>query len=539
MNNEKVVFVSNEILVDEIPAYAGGLGILSGGLISSARDTNFPLICISPVHKSGYVKHNIINGNVEFLPDPYEPGDYFRKIDKKFYIDLKNLRIYFWVWEYKLNENVCVYFIDSDVEENKEYLRRITDRLYIENTEEEKLLKRLLLGLGALKIAEELKIPVKKFHLNESHCGFLPLELYKKLKSVENVKKKIVFTTHTPLPHGHEKFDYKLVEKYYGIPKEIKLISPGMLNLTRILFKFSIYINGVSEKHWLILRREFPNTNFDYITNGVHTKWVEDELRVLYDKYIPNWFTEPKEFANAGIIDLNEMRNAKNEVKKKLIYLINTEGFYNKSFDESGVLISIRRRITGYKRNDILFRDVERIENLSRRYNLQILISGTCHPKDTEGKKILSRLVDLLSTLSHTKLALVLRNGKKYERLSVAGCDLFIHAPLPPLEACGTSWMRAGINAVPTLASKDGGVLECLIDNYNGWLFGRNLFRVLPEESYEISEFYGKLESILEIYKNDEERYLRICRNALKTIGSLFNTHRVLKEYIERAYEIK
>jgi starch phosphorylase len=538
MENEKIVFLSSEILIDEIPAYAGGLGILSGGILSAARDLNYPLVGITLVYKKGYVRHEIKGDNIEFLPDEYNPADYFRKIDKKFFIELRNgIRIWFTVWEYALSEEVCVYFIDSDVEENPEYLRRLTDRLYIESSTEEKLLKRLLLALGSLKIVEELQIPVKKFHLNESHCGFLAIELYKKLKNIEAVRQKVVFTTHTPLPHGHEKFDYRIVEKYYEIPYEIKILSPGILNLTRILLMLSGYHNAVSWKHWKLLKRDYPTTDFDYITNGVHTKWIAEPLRELYDKYIPGWFSAPEKFAFAGTIDLSQLKHAKSCAKKELMRVVNTEGVYNKSFDETGIIISVRRRITGYKRNDILFYDVERIEKLSKKFNLQILVSGVCHPQDIEGRKILQKLVDLLSVLQHTRLALLLRNGKKYERAAVSGCDLFVHAPLPPFEACGTSWMRAALNAVPTLASKDGGIIEAIIDSYNGWTFGENYFVPVSTHRAGVEEFYIKLEKILQLISENKEEYLTICRNALKTIGSIFNTHRVLKEYAKRAYE--
>ena len=534
---ERVVFVSNEILLGEIPAYAGGLGILSGGIVSSARDTAYPLLGITLVHDQGYVRHEIENREVKFLPDPYEPREFFTKIDRKFFIELKDFRIWFRVWEHKLSEEVSVFFIDSNVKENPEYLRRLTSRVYIEDTEEEKLLKRLLLGLGALKIVEELKIPCKKFHLNESHCGFLAMELLKKEREISRVRKKIVFTTHTPLPHGHEKFSYSLVERYYEIPEKVKVISPGVLDVSRVLFVLAGYKNAVSWKHWLLLKRYYPNIDFDYITNGVHTKWIEDEMRKLYDRFIPGWFAHPHRFAHAGVIDLEELGKAKENVKRKLIYLVNTQGYYNKSFDESGITLVARRRITGYKRNDIFFRDVERIESISRKYNLQILVSGVCHPKDVEGRKILQNLVELMSVLSHTKLALLLRNGKKYERACVAGGDLFVHASLPPFEACGTSWMRAALNAVPTLASKDGGVVEAVVHNYNGFLFGKNRFEAGGEEWEDVADFYEVLENVLSMFRNEREEYLRVCRNALKTIGALFNTNRVLREYIKRAYE--
>ncbi|HIQ49599.1 MAG TPA: alpha-glucan family phosphorylase [Nanoarchaeota archaeon] len=541
MQKEKIIFVSNEILIDEIPAYAGGLGILSGGIFSSARDINYPMIGVTFVYRKGYVKHKIENNEIKFLPDEYNPEEYFRKINKKFFIELKNLRIWFTVWEYKLSDEVKILFIDSNVPENPEPLRKLTDRLYIESSEEEKILKRLLLGLGTLELVEALGIKPKKFHLNESHCAFLAIELFKKLKNIDLLRKKLVFTTHTVLPHGHEKFDYALVERYYEIPKEIKILSPFMLNMSKILFNLAGFVNCVSWKHKEVMK-SFGNEVFsnlekiEVITNGVHTKWVAEPLRALYDKYIPGWFKNPEKFVYAGNINIKELAEAKQKAKKELISLINAEGYVNKDFNENYITLVLRRRITGYKRNDILFKDIEKIERLSKKYKLQVIVSGVCHPYDKEGKRILEYLKDVMSVLYYTKLALLLRNGKKYERACVSGGDLFIHTPIPPYEACGTSWMRAGINALPTLATRDGGVVECIIDNYNGWLFGKN--RINVNEAYEdLYEFYLKLEKILELITQKNKEYLRICINALKTIGSLFNTHRMLKEYISKAYE--
>lgn len=540
MVKEKVVFISNEILIDEIPAYAGGLGILSGGILSSARDIEYPMTGITFVYRDGYVRHEIENGEIKFLPDSYSPENYFRRIDKKFFIDLRHLRIWFTVWEYKLSEDVEVLFIDSNVPENPERIKRLTDRLYIESSEEEKILKRLLLGLASVKLVDALGIKAKKFHLNESHSGFAAIELMKKFKNMDLLRKKLVFTTHTPLPHGHEKFSYALIERFYEIPREIKIISPGMLNMSRVLFNISGFTNCVSWKHRKVMQKlwkDFPNIDkIKVITNGVHVKWVAEPLRKLYDEFLPGWFKNPEKFAYAGSIDIEKLSEAKYQAKKDLIYLVNTEAYLNKTFEENGIIVCSRRRITGYKRNDILFRDVEKIEKLSRKYNVQVIVSGVCHPDDIEGRKILNNLKDMLSVLEYTKLALLLRNGKIYERNCVSGSDLFLHTPIPPYEACGTSWMRAGLNAVPSLSTRDGSVVECIIDNYNGWLFGKN--RIDENEKYnDINEFYLKLEEVLETISSKREEYLRISLNALKTIGSLFNTTRMLKEYISRAYE--
>ena len=526
-----MAFISNEILIKEISGYAGGLGILSGGLLSSARDLGYPMLGITFVNKGGYVQHKIENGKVVDYEDPYDPDDYFRKLKRTFSIELKGKKIYFRLWEDKLSEDVKIYFIDTDVEDNDEFIKKLTYRLYVDGSEEQKILRRFLLALGTLKIIDSLTIPIKKFHLNESHCGFIALELYKRYLDEDKVREKIVFTTHTPLPHGHEKFPYSLVEKYYDVPSEIKEKFPNELNMSRILHYFSSYRNCVSWKHRETLRRQ-NFIGFDYITNGVHTKWVEEEMRNLYDRYIPGWFYNPKKFIDAGSIPLKELGKAKSETKEQLLNFINENAYLNKEFDKEGILVVIRRRITRYKRNDMFLWNVEKIEELGKRYGLQFYVSGTTHPYDVEGKGMIMNLLDKASTLNNVKIALHFKNGKKYERIAIAGGDLFLHTSIPPLEACGTSWMRAAFNAVPSISSKDGGIIEVLIDGYNGWLFGKNRFNAKWDESSD--EFFKKFEEVLSISK---EEYLEISRNALKTIAPMFSTNRALKEYINRAYE--
>ncbi len=532
----KVVFISNEILIKEITGYAGGLGILSGGLISSARDIGFPLVGISLINKGGYVRHEIENGEVKDYEDPYNPDDFFKRIEKKFFIELKDRKIYFQVWEDKLSEDVSIYFIDTDVEENDEWHRKLTYRLYVDESEEQKLMRRFLLSLASLKIVDELKIPVKVFHLNESHCGFIAVELFKRYQSKEKVKEKLVFTTHTPLPHGHEKFPYEMVEKFYDVPEKIKDISPSLLNMSKLLFSLSKFRNAVSWKHKKVVEREFPEVSFDYVTNGVHTKWVEEDMRNLYDKYIPGWFYNPKKFINAGVIPLEELELYKTSTKQKLIEFINENAYLNKEFDLDSILISIRRRITKYKRNDLIIKNIGWLEELSKKYNIAIYISGTTHPFDVEGKAMIKAMYDSFSVLNNTKIALHFKNGKFYERIAVAGGDIFLHTPIPPLEASGTSWMRAIFNASLLLSSRDGSVVETIIDGFNGFLFGENLYNV--DWNYHEEQFYPKLEETLSLYRNDRKYFLEIVRNSLRTVPPIMNTNRALLEYINRAYNI-
>lgn len=533
-NMKRVAFISSEFAIENLPTYAGGLGILAGDLLYSARDLGYNFYGVTFVNKKGYHSYKIINKDIVYVEEEYEPLEYFKLYDT-LYIDLKNTRIYFNVWLYDQGK-AKLFLIDTDVSDNDEKIRGLTGKLYGEKSEEEAILKYLLLGLGTLEIFDRSGINIDVYHLNESHGGFLSIELMKRY-GLDYVKEHVVYTTHSIIA-GHLKFRYDLVEKYYDVPNLIKEISKDELNLSYVLTKIINKKNCVSLKHKIVTENIFKE-KFDYVTNGVyHRRWVNSKLAILYDTYLHGWHIEPAKFAYASIIKRKDFISVKKNLKRELVEFINSEATINKKFDEDRILISVRRRLTEYKRFHMLLWRLERLEELNKKYNIEFLISGVFHPDDKYVKDTIKWILDIMSTLS-TPIALLLRRGIELEKYILAGSDLFLHVPRPPFEACGTSWMRAAINGTPTLFSMDGGPLEIIIDDYNGWFFGENIYD--PYNSYDsekdLNEFYEKLEYILNTYKNNFEKYVEISINAIKTVGPLFNSYRNLKDYVYKYYE--
>jgi len=539
---EQVVFVSMEIHLGGLPTYAGGLGLLAGDLLQSAADLGYPMIGVTLLHDRGYVWHEVRGGEVVDHDEPYDPLDHHERLDLKLRIRLESGLLHLGVWRHVIRGRrgeVPVYLLDANVPENPPELRGLTSRVYIERNEDERVLKELALSLGALELVERLGILVKKFHVNESHAGFLAVELLKRYGRIESVKPKLVFTTHTPLPHGHEEYPYELVEKYYDVPVEIKEMSPDRLRLTLVLMKLAGYYNCVSKKFHMVHRAMFPGFEPDYITNGVHhTRWVEPRIAALYDEWLEGWREEPGRLIHIVSIPPARAEDVKLRCKRELVEYVNSRAHVNRSFEVGGFIAAARRRITGYKRVTLVLRRQELLEELGKRYDLQIIFSGTVHPRDASGREELERILDAVTTYAHVRIAFLGRRGESLEKLLAAGSDLWLHTPRPPFEACGTSWMRAALNMTPTLASRDGGVLEGVVDGHNGWLFGRNIMS--PTEPYDESrdeeEFYVKLREALELYARDRRRYTLISMYAAATIGSYFNSHRALGEYIARAY---
>jgi len=531
---KKVAFISQEFAIDKLPTYAGGLGILAGDLFYSSNDLKYPIYGVTFVNKNGYGKYEIKNKEIVYEEENYDPLEYFLEIEDKFHIDLKDKRIYFKVWQYPLSHSKLFLF-DTDLQENDPTIRKLTGRLYYEENEEEKLLKDLLLGLGASEFFENYGIEIDKYHLNESHGGFLAIELYKRYRDINKVKEKVVFTTHSIIA-GHDSFDYNLVEKYYDIPGEIRNISPNKLSLTKLLFELSGFVNAVSYKHKIITESAY-NRKLDYVTNGVyHLRWVNKKIEYLYDTYLHGWKNEPGKFAYAQSINRKEFIKVKNIVRKDLIDYINVNSYSNKEFKEDRILITVKRRLTEYKRFHMLLWRLEKFEELDKKYKIQFLLSGSFHPKDEFVKNTIGWILDIMSTLN-TPIGLILNRGYEQERTILAGSDLFLHIPRPPFEASGTSWMRAALNGTPTLFSRDGSPLEIIIDDYNGWFFGENNYDINKNTDDKDSEdFYNKLDYVLNIFRNNYDKYIDVSLNAIRTVGPIFNTYRCFEEYISKAY---
>ncbi|MEM4606541.1 MAG: alpha-glucan family phosphorylase [Thermofilaceae archaeon] len=537
-----IVFVAMEIQLEGLPTYAGGLGLLAGDLLQSAADLGVPLIGVTLAYDRGYVWHEIVDGRVMDRDEPYEPASCCEKLDLRLRIDLKTGPIHLAVWRRTLRGaggEVPVYLLDARVPENPPHLRGLTSRVYIEGSREERLLKMLCLGLGALQLVEMLGLNVRKFHLNESHAGFLAIELLKRGGDPGEAKRRVVFTTHTPLPHGHESFSYDLVEKHYDVPEMVKKLSPDKLVMTRVLAELAGYYNCVSRKFSLVHRLLFPGSNPDYITNGVHhVRWTHPAVASFYDKWAPGWRGEPGRLYRVLSAPLEEVVAVKQKCRKELAEYASSRGYVNRELDPRAFTIAARRRITGYKRLSLILRDRELLDQLGKRYGIQLVFSGTVHPDDQSGREELSRILDAISTLSHVRIAFIGWREASIEKLTAAGADLWLHVPRPPYEACGTSWMRAALNLTPTLASRDGGVLEALIDGHNGWLFGKDVLspsEPLSDEE-DARELYSKLLEILELRERSYRAYALVCARAAATIAPHFNSHRALCEYVSRAY---
>ena len=358
-------------------------------------------------------------------------------------------------------------------------------------------------------------------------------------RDVEAVRQLCVFTTHTPVPAGHDRFSREQAIRILGpdragVLERLGCYHEDLLNVTYIALRFARFVNGVALQHGKVSRLMFPDYTIDSITNGVHaTTWTSPAIQSVFDRSIPRWRTDNLYLRNA--IDIPEVEIAAAHAESKRVLFRTIAERTGHTFDENVFTIGFARRAATYKRADLLFHDTEKLESIAREFGgLQIIYSGKAHPHDDPGKSIIRHVVEVASKLnsqrSEDHLPGKLRVG--IGRAAYSGVDLWLNNPQRPYEASGTSGMKAAMNGVPSLSILDGWWIEGCIEGFTGWAIEDR--ETAAEES---ASLYQKLEEkILPLYYSKPEEWQRVMRNSIALNGSFFNTNRMLQQYIQNAY---
>ncbi len=545
MKLPKIGFVSMEFgLEDEMKTYCGGLGILSGDIFKSNTDLEYEMIGISILYKKGYFKQVIVNGKQTEEDDLWDYKKFLTKVDKQFILKVNNLEINYQLWKYEYKSMAsgfvnCIYFIDTDIESNTENIRILSDHIYpwdktIWNMQE------ILLGLGAIDINKQLNLGIEIFHLNESHSAVLALALRNEFSSEQEVREHLVFTTHTPLEGAHQKMEINILKDLIGedltnlIPKQ--LIVNNLVNYTDLCLYFAKTSNAVARRHKDVTLAMYPQYDIKYITNGVHTgTWVCEGLGKIYDTYLGNWRIDPNALRQIGVVPDQLLLDNHSSNKQNLCNYLKSEGY---DFDPNVFTIGFARRTTGYKRADFILSQIDRLKSIAKKYGkLQIVFSGKAYPTDEVGKQLVSRLIEAASlTDQHLSIAFVPNYGIKLAKTILLGCDLWLNNPMPPLEASGTSGMKASINGIPNFSILDGWWVEGHLEGETGWSIGQDLCVGDLCKLYETEDLYSKLEN--EIYNTyqDKAKWVKLIKTCIALNGTYFNTHRVVQEYYLISY---
>jgi starch phosphorylase len=539
-----------EIGIDsKIPTYSGGLGVLAGDMAYSFADLGIPATFVTLLSRNGYVSQKLdaATGQVD-SSEPWDWGRILAPLEPKVGVEVGESSQMVGAWEYRIRgkAETSVLFLNTDYPENDTTFREATDRLY-GGEPYHRLLQDIILGVGGYRILKALGRKVDVYHLNESHAAFATIELLRDMGSAAATRSRCAFTTHTPIAAGNDVFPLSTVEetmRRYNWVNWSDESTNGGVNLSRLASKYCGVTNAVSLKHRFVSERVVGHNSIAYVTNGVyHRRWVHGELKRVFDARIPGWEESPTLLVGAVSIPSEELWRAHAATKQLLLSHIENRTGLRLSADVMTVCVA--KRITGYKRNGMILSDTERLERIvNEKGAVQIIMAGRTHPKDGNAKGMLGDVVrkaDLLNRNGGKVKVAVLENYDiEAAKLLVAGCDVWLNNPRRPLEACGTSGMKAAMNGVLNLSINDGWWLEGGIDGVNGWGFGqRPEWGDLSESNDREDQdaLFSKLSSeVLPVYYGDRERWIGMQKRSVATVGPLFNSYKMVEDYVSKVY---
>lgn len=553
---ETIAYFSMEIaLSPDMPTYSGGLGMLAGDTLRSAADLKLPLVGVTLLHRKGYFRQSFDSSGWQIEADePWPIETMLEEMPQRANVTIEDRFVILRAWKFEIRSAtgfiVPVFLLDTDLPENSEADRRLTDHLYGGDAKY-RFAQEIVLGMGGVKILRELGYgSIHRYHMNEGHASLLALQLlFEKAREsrrreithddVQAVQNQCVFTTHTPVASGHDRFSLDFVQRFLGPPELFDLhevfCCAGELNMTYLALNLSRYVNGVAKRHGEVSRQLLTPRDADHhyqidsITNGVHLPtWASPSFTALFDRVIPGWREDNSSLRNALRIPPDEIWRAHVAEKTRLVAEVNRR--MGSDFRDDVFTIGFARRSTAYKRATLLLSDIERLKGIPGRFGqIQVIYAGKAHPKDEPGKLTIQQIIRLIGTLRPTiKLAYLENYDWNLARLLVSGVDLWLNTPQPPLEASGTSGMKAALNGVPSLSVLDGWWIEGCFEGVTGWAI---------DDASNPNSLYEKLEHIVfPMFCNRREEFIRVMRHAIALNASHFNTQRMMQEYVLKAY---
>ncbi|NOT60656.1 MAG: alpha-glucan family phosphorylase [Acidobacteria bacterium] len=567
-----------------MPTYAGGLGVLAGDTIRAAADLQVPMVAMTLLHRHGYFYQHLDDaGRQTEAPVQWDVDDFLSEMTPRVTVTLEGRSVNVRAWRYTVRgiggHEVPVYFLDTDLAENDAWDRTLTDSLY-GNDARYRFCQEAVLGIGGVRMLQALgHNQIARYHLNEGHSALLTLELLDQeakragrpcvsRDDIHAIRHKCVFTTHTPVPAGHDQFPMELVKQVLGAREDYldlkdvycadlaRLVlrqgapfgesknlyeSGDLFNPTYLALNLSHYVNGVAKKHGEVARMMFGGYHIEAITNGVHAAtWVAPPLQELYDRHISGWRQDNFSLRSALSIPADELWQAHQRAKKALMQYVNHET--NAGLEVDALTLGFARRATEYKRADLLFADLERLRAMG--HPLQVIYAGKAHPQDAKGKELIQQIFKAAAALRPLINVVYLQNyDLELAKLLTAGVDVWLNTPQPPLEASGTSGMKASLNGVPSLSVLDGWWIEGHIEGVTGWAIGENhrAFEKKNDEQLDrrddANALYDKLERVIvPQFYGQRERFQNVMQHCIALNGSFFNAQRMMMQYVLNAY---
>lgn len=552
---ERVAYFSMEIaLASAIPTYAGGLGVLAGDTLRAAADLETPLVGVTLVSRAGYFRQAIdAEGRQTESPDTWDPSRWATRLPAAVAVPIEGREVWLGSWLYVIEGHTGyrqpVILLDTDMPINTQEDREITHNLYGGDATY-RLKQEIVLGIGGMRMLEALGFRIRKYHMNEGHSALLTLPLLQRFAypsqdvhageipyDIPRLRESCVFTTHTPVASAHDQFDYNMVERVLGDTPELgvlrQLNGHPQLNLTHVALSLSEFVNGVAKRHAEVSQRLYPEYRVHAVTNGIHpATWCHPRFAQLFNTYAPGWHDESASLVRADRIPDDSIWEAHAAPKLELIDRVAVET--GVKLKPELPIIGFARRMTAYKRPDLLFSDLERLKAIAARHPFQLVLAGKAHPNDSAGKKLIQALHQHMRALAPTIAIAYLPDYNMEKALAlVSGVDIWLNTPLPPLEASGTSGMKAALNGVPSLSVLDGWWHEGCIEDVNGWAIGDGS----TIGDGDAPALYDKLENkVLPLYYTDRAGWIRVMKGAIGKSAAYFSAHRMMRRYVVEAY---
>jgi len=553
--SQRIAYFTMEIaLRSDIPTYSGGLGVLAGDTVRSAADLELPLVTVSLASREGYFRQTIDEaGRQREAPDPWDPAQCAKPLQARVVVPIEGRDVWVGGWLYVLESYMGgrqpVILLDTDLADNTPDDRTLTHYLY-GGDETYRLKQEMVLGVGGVRLLHALDFRINEYHLNEGHAALLTLELLnlyaypsrdlrpgESSYNIPRVRELCNFTTHTSVDAGHDKFPYPLVERVMGdfIDQRVlkQLGGESELNMTRLALNTSEYVNGVAKRHAETSNHLFPGYHVRAITNGVHpSAWTHPAFGKVYDEQLRGWRHEPELLVRVDCcIPDNDIWQAHVQAKQTLV--VTVRELTGVELDPGHFTMGFARRMTAYKRPDLLFTNLDRLRAIAHQYPIQIVLAGKAHPRDEEGKRAIELLHTHIRELAGEITMVFLPNyDMEIAAAMVAGVDAWLNTPLPPWEASGTSGMKAALNGVPNLSVLDGWWAEGCIEGITGWAIGEGG----PGEN-DADYLYDKLEKVvLPLYYDNRNGWITVMKGAIAKNASFFNSHRMMRRYASDAY---
>ncbi|MBD3388739.1 MAG: alpha-glucan family phosphorylase [Candidatus Altiarchaeales archaeon] len=537
-------------LEPEIPTYSGGLGILAGDTVKTFADLKYPAVAVTLLNEKGYFYQDLEkDGNQREAPVDWDFKSQLQPIPEKVTVNLEGRDIIVQGWvkpvEGVAGDVVPVIFLDTNLEANNMLDRGLTSQLYGGDLRY-RLMQEAILGVGGARLLQVLDHDnLGSYHMNEGHSALLTLELMDRYEGdLERVRRLCVFTTHTPIAAGHDTFDLELAKAVLGEMFDVESLKHdnivderNLLNMTYLALYHSGFINAVGKMHGEVTKRMFPHYDINAITNGVHPNtWVSEHMAKVFDRYIPQWRTDPYTLRNALRIPKKKLCGAHHKAKKELIDFINHH--YKSGFEYDALTMGFARRAATYKRADLLFQDTQRLKDIvSREGKLQVIYGGKAHPQDEGGKQLIRKVFKHFKEVEDKIKVVYMKNYEIFTaKLLVAGADLWLNTPKKPMEASGTSGMKAALNGVINFSVLDGWWLEGYVKDYTGYSIGSPTREETADEE-DADDLYTKLEGdILPTYYGNRRKWEEMMVQNIALNGSFFHTHRMVSQYVIQAY---